>query len=169
MAMVTSGPFAGAEMMTFFAPAPRCLLAPSRSVNRPVHSSTRSTPIDFQGSLVGSFSAVKAMVFPSTVIALSVAETCPGQVRCTESYLKRWAIVAGASRSLMATNSMFSFRASAARRMQRPIRPNPLIATFMVAMGRSIRRSGPGIQRSGAHALTASCPQSHSVPLYPSG
>ena len=34
----------------------------------------------------------------------------------------------------MATNSMFSFRASAARRMQRPIRPKPLIATFVVAM-----------------------------------
>ena len=71
---------------------------------------------------------------PSTVIALSVAETSPGQVRCTESYLKRWAIVAGSSRSLMATNSIGSFRASAARRMHRPIRPKPLIATFMGAM-----------------------------------
>ena len=41
---VMSSPLAGAEMITFFAPAVRCPLAFSASVNRPVHSMTISTP-----------------------------------------------------------------------------------------------------------------------------
>ena len=40
MTTVMSSPFAGAEMITFFAPAARCPLAFSPSVNRPVHSIT---------------------------------------------------------------------------------------------------------------------------------
>ena len=41
---MTSGSVAGAEMITFFAPASRCLAASSRFVNSPVDSITTSTP-----------------------------------------------------------------------------------------------------------------------------
>src|SRR4030065_2565748 len=51
---VASGFSAGAEMRTFFAPAVRCLLAPSRLVNKPVDSTARYTPMSFQGRSVGS-------------------------------------------------------------------------------------------------------------------
>ena len=51
--MVMSSPLAGAEMITFFAPASRCFAAWSRSVKRPVDSSTMSTPRSFHGSLAG--------------------------------------------------------------------------------------------------------------------
>ena len=40
MTTVMSSPLAGAEMMTFFAPAAMCPLAFSASVNRPVDSMT---------------------------------------------------------------------------------------------------------------------------------
>ncbi len=40
MTTVMSSPLAGAEMMTFLAPAARCPLAFSASVNRPVDSMT---------------------------------------------------------------------------------------------------------------------------------
>src|SRR4051794_34582945 len=56
-ARVMSGFFAGAEIRTFLAPAARCFSAADFSVNRPVHSSTTSTPRDFHGSAAGSFSA----------------------------------------------------------------------------------------------------------------
>ena len=51
-----SGSVAGAEMITFLAPASRCLAAPSRLVNRPVDSITTSTPRSPQGRAAGSFS-----------------------------------------------------------------------------------------------------------------
>ena len=51
--MVTSGPLAGAEMMTFWAPASRCLAAAARSVKRPVDSMTTSAPAPSTGSLDG--------------------------------------------------------------------------------------------------------------------
>src|SRR5438034_415326 len=44
MTMVMSGSVAGAEMMTFWAPASRCFDAPARSVKMPVASTTTSTP-----------------------------------------------------------------------------------------------------------------------------
>ena len=40
MTIVMSSPLAGAEMMTFVAPASRCALALSASVKRPVDSMT---------------------------------------------------------------------------------------------------------------------------------
>ena len=48
-----SGPLAGAEMMTFCAPASRCLAASSRFVKRPVDSITTSAPSSLQGSFAG--------------------------------------------------------------------------------------------------------------------
>src|SRR5256885_10377810 len=43
-ATVKSWPLAGAEMITFFAPAAMCFCASTRLVNRPEHSSTMSQP-----------------------------------------------------------------------------------------------------------------------------
>jgi len=63
-----SGCLAGAEMMTFFAPASRCLFAPSRSVKIPVDSMTMSTPSFFQGSWVGSLIWRFLMDLLSTII-----------------------------------------------------------------------------------------------------
>ena len=51
--MVMSSPLAGAEMITFFAPASRCLAASSRLVKRPVDSMTMSTSRSPQGSFGG--------------------------------------------------------------------------------------------------------------------
>src|SRR5204862_459768 len=62
--IVMSSPLAGAEMTTFFAPAARCLSASGRSVNRPVLSSTRSTPNAFHGSFSGSLIADTLMGLP---------------------------------------------------------------------------------------------------------
>jgi hypothetical protein len=45
---------AGAEMITFLAPASRCFAAPSRAVKKPVDSTTTSTPSSLQGSADGS-------------------------------------------------------------------------------------------------------------------
>ena len=69
-------------MMTFLAPALRCFAASARSVKRPVHSSTTSTPSAFQGSSAGSFSAMTAISLPSMMMAFSVAFTVawPGAV-----------------------------------------------------------------------------------------
>jgi len=63
---VRSPPFAGAETSTPRAPAARCLDAPSRSVKRPVASSTTPTPIDFHGSFAGSFSLSTVICLPLT-------------------------------------------------------------------------------------------------------
>ena len=56
--IVMSSPLAGAEMMTFCAPASICLRAPSAVVNRPVDSRTRSTPRSFHGSVDANLIAV---------------------------------------------------------------------------------------------------------------
>jgi hypothetical protein len=72
MTTVRSGSVAGAEMTTFFAPASRCLLAASRLVNRPVDSTTTSTPRSFQGSSAGSRTARPLKPLPSTTISSSV-------------------------------------------------------------------------------------------------
>ncbi len=50
---MTSGSVAGAEMITFFAPASRCFFASSRLVKRPVDSITTSTPMSPQGRSAG--------------------------------------------------------------------------------------------------------------------
>ena len=65
---MTSGPFAGAVMMTFFAPAARCFAASSRLVKMPVDSKTTSTPSAFHGSSAGSFTDSTLNASPSTVM-----------------------------------------------------------------------------------------------------
>ena len=69
---VRSSPVAGAEMTTFFAPASRCLAAPSRLVKMPVDSTTTSTPRSFHGSSAGSRTARPLKPLPSTTISSSV-------------------------------------------------------------------------------------------------
>ena len=75
--IVMSSPFAGAEMITFFAPPSMCLRASFASVNRPVDSSTTSTPRSRHGSRAGSFSASTLISSPSMTIEPSSARTSP--------------------------------------------------------------------------------------------
>src|SRR6266849_2449668 len=144
---VTSGCLAGAEMITFLAPAEKCFSAEARSVNRPRHSSTTSTFSAFQGRAAGSLSAVTSISFPSITSPFSVAVTFPGKVRWTESYLNKCASADGLSMSLTATTSSCSPRANAARMMQRPIRPNPWIANLTASEIACIWAAESGRQR----------------------
>ena len=74
---VLSSFFAGAEMITYFAPASRCAFAFVASVKKPVDSMTTSTPRSFHGSFAGSFSARTLIRRPSMTSASAVAETSP--------------------------------------------------------------------------------------------
>ena len=116
-------------MMTFFAPASRCLAASSRFVNRPVDSITTSTPRSPHGRAAGSFSERTLTSRPSTVSAPSPASTAPGNGPYTESYLSRCASVPASVMSLTATTSMSALDSLAARNTLRPMRPKPLIPT----------------------------------------
>ena len=96
--IVTSSFFAGAEMMTFFAPASMWPLALVASVNRPVDSTTMSAPSDFQGSAAGpSFTARHLILRPLTTSVSSSAAagldfslvTVPGKRPWVESNFSR--------------------------------------------------------------------------------
>lgn len=76
-------------MMTFFAPLSACTLALVASVNRPVDSTTMSTPRSPHGSLAGSRSAKALMVWPPTVISSAPAFTSSGSRPRMLSYLSR--------------------------------------------------------------------------------
>ena len=86
-----SSPVAGAEMITFFAPASRCLAAASRLVKIPVDSITTSTPRSFHGSCAGSRTARPLKPLPSTTMSSSVADTSYGSRPRIESYFNRCA------------------------------------------------------------------------------
>ena len=161
---MTSASPAGAEMMTFLAPAVRCAAAASRLVKRPVDSITTSTPRSRQGSRAGSVSESTLIGLPSTTRASPVKATSPGNVPCTESYLKRWRMVAPSMRSLMATMSRSAPRLATARTYRRPIRPNPLMPTFRVMLSlqvdclrKSTRAASP--RRCGGAADEAAVPR----------
>jgi len=62
---------AGAVMMTFLAPAVRCLPAPASSMKTPVPSMTMSMPIAFHGSCSGSRAETISMDLPATEMCLS--------------------------------------------------------------------------------------------------
>src|SRR2546425_2106864 len=157
--MVMSSPLAGAEITTFLAPALRCLAAASRSVKRPVLSSTSSTPKSFQGSFSGSLMADTLIGLPFTTIASPRASTVPPNRPCTESYLSRWASVLVSVMSFTATNSSADcFIRTAARSTLRPIRPNPLMPTrTAIAASGEIGKDGPterhSQDRAGARPL----------------
>src|SRR3990172_8416405 len=111
MHIVISSFFAGAEIITFFAPAVICPTAFSLSVKRPVHSSTTSILKSFHGSCAGSFTAVILISFPFTTIELSFAFMSASRIPNTESYLRRCARVLASVTSFIATKSKsFSFK-----------------------------------------------------------
>ncbi|CAB4792000.1 unannotated protein [freshwater metagenome] len=125
-----SSSVAGAEIITFFAPAVICFLASAAFVKWPVDSRTTSAPTAAQGSSAGSRSAKIFIVLPPTVMVSSVKVTGSPRRPRIESYFKRWAKVALSVRSFIPTISIFEFGASAALKKFLPIRPNPLIPTF---------------------------------------
>src|SRR5689334_2995603 len=139
--MVMSSFFAGAEMMTFFTGPRRWALAFSASVNFPVDSITTCAPTDSQLMAAGSFSEKTFMGFPSITMESPVALMSCFKLPRIESYLSKWARVAGLVRSLTATNSI-SVLSIAVRRTLRPIRPKPLIPTF-TGMGMIPPRKNP--------------------------
>ena len=75
---MTSGSVAGAEMITFCAPALRCFAASSRFVKKPVDSITTSAPRSPHGSAAGSRSASTLISRPSTLSEPPVSSTSPG-------------------------------------------------------------------------------------------
>ena len=84
-----SSSVAGAEIITFLAPAVMCLPASDALVNIPVDSTTTSTPNFPHGIFAGSRSALTAIVFPPTVIVVSVNVTGSFKRPKIESYLSR--------------------------------------------------------------------------------
>ncbi len=86
---VASGFIAGAEIITFFAPAVKCLAASVASLNFPVDSITISTLKSVHGKFKGSFSARTFKLCPSTIISPSLASTSPSYLPNVESYLNK--------------------------------------------------------------------------------
>src|SRR5580765_7627686 len=128
--MVASAPSDGAETSTRLAPAVRCAEAFALALKMPVHSSAMSTPSSFHGSLDGSRSAETLILPLPRLIESPSTVTVPGKRPCTESKRRRWALVSTGPRSLIPTTSISLRPDSAmARKMLRPMRPNPLIAT----------------------------------------
>src|ERR1035438_7147668 len=127
--MVMSSLLAGAEMMTFLTVAPRCALALVASVKKPVDSTTICAPTEAQSSLAGSRSEKTLIFLPSTEIKSSPWPISFFRLPRIESYLSRWASVAGLVKSLTATKSI-SGLPSAARKTLRPMRPKPLMPTL---------------------------------------
>ena len=131
MTIVMSSSVAGAEIMTFLAPAVMCFFASDALVKWPVDSMTMSALTDAQGRFAGSRSAKTLMVLPPTVMVSSVCETSKPRRPKIESYFKRWARVALSVRSLIPTILIFGL-VNAARKKLRPIRPKPLIPTLII-------------------------------------
>src|ERR1700730_6379118 len=130
---VMSSLVAGAEMMTFLTVLPRWAFAFSASVKKPVDSMTICAPTEAQSSLAGSRSAKTLIFLPSTAMKSAPWVISFFRLPRMESYLRRWARVAGVVRSLTATNSM-SGLPIALRNTLRPMRPKPLMPTFTAAM-----------------------------------
>src|SRR6266849_1101355 len=131
---------AGAEMITFLAPAARCPAALALSMNRPVDSTTSWTPRSFHGRSAGVRALTTRISRPSTSRTSSSAlsgldffePTVPPKRPCTESYLSRYARLSAGTTSPTATTSRSVPKYPwlySARNTSRPMRPNPLIAT----------------------------------------
>src|SRR5215211_6474474 len=144
---VRSGSVAGAEMITFFAPASRCFCAPSRFVKKPVDSITTSTSRSRHGIEPGSFSERSRSSAPPAFSVPPSTETSPSSGPRFESYLSRCAIVLASPRSFAATISKSAPRSSAARKKLRPMRPKPLIATRVFAMATDSNEGAVGSAR----------------------
>src|SRR5260370_35292205 len=86
-----------------------------------------------QASLAGSRSAKSLICLPSTGMKSAPWVISFLRLPRMESYLRRWARVAGVVWSFTATNSM-SGLPRALRKTLRPMRPKPLMPTFTAAM-----------------------------------
>ena len=103
-----------------------CLFAVGEDAGRLDHDvDAQLTP----GERLGSLSENTLKLCGPTAIVSSETLTSSLSGPKVESYLSRWALPAGAARSLTATSSMSAPLASAARKKLRPIRPKPLIPT----------------------------------------
>lgn len=142
--LTCSGPFAGALMRTFFAPALRWRLADSLVQKNPVDSTTISALRCFQGSFEGSFSDSTRTSLPSMRRLCSFASTLPGHFPCTLSYLKRWANVLVSVKSFTATHSISGSKNPALRTM-RPILPNPLMPIRTTIFSPLVSNPNPAI------------------------
>src|SRR3972149_9588565 len=107
MHIVMSSSLAGADMMTFFAPAVRWAAALALFVDRPVPSRALSTLRSFQGSLAGSLSAVTFISFPFSTIELPFTDISAGIFSKDESYLNKWGRGGGAGKSFIWTKTQF--------------------------------------------------------------
>merc|ERR1719159_1620829 len=129
--------FAGAEIMTFFAPPCTCFMHPSVVVKAPVDSQTYSTPASFHGISVGSRVAERLMGRPLMMSPLSDSSMVlparlkrPWTVSCSSKYF----MYSGDIGELMCFSTKSS-RSIAMRATWRPIRPKPLMPSLMGASG----------------------------------
>ena len=136
--MVMSSLEAGAEMMTFLAPASTWALALVASVKKPVDSTTTSAPMSPHLRADGSRSANAAMVWSPTLIDVSSLDTSASSRPRIESNLSRFASEALSVRSFTPTISMSAPEARTARKKLRPMRPKPLIPTRTVMVHASL-------------------------------
>ena len=83
---VISGLTAGALIRTLFAPASKCLAAPSLLTKNPVDSTAISMLLLLCGKFAGSLSAVIGISFPSITKDFSLASTFPLNLPNTVSY-----------------------------------------------------------------------------------
>ena len=135
--------FTGAATITRFAPRSTWPCSVSGARNLPVHSSTRSTPRSPQGMSPGAACDVKpSRRSPMRRASSPSAPMSARQRPCTLSNCSRCAVAAApplislrctTSRRLPARGSSCGRSAApiAARRARRPMRPMPLIPTFI--------------------------------------
>merc|ERR1719198_2789569 len=127
-----SASFAGAEMITFFAPPSTCFMQPSVVVKAPVDSQTYSTPVSFHGISVGSRVADSVTFSPLIMRASSAISQVPEKRPCTVSCSRRYFMYSGAMGELMCLSTMDS-RSVTMRTTWRPMRPKPLTPTLIGA------------------------------------
>ena len=100
---VKSTSFAGAEIITFFAPASICFPAETLSKKKPVHSRTTSAPILPHGNLAGSFSA-NTFIFWSSIWNPSLdVFTLLDKTPWVLSYFIKWALASTEPKSFIPT------------------------------------------------------------------
>merc|ERR1719230_1293840 len=129
-----SASLAGAEMMTFLAPASMCFRQPSVVVKAPVDSHTYSTPAVVHGISVGSRVAEIETGRPLMRRPESVISQVPGKRPCTVSCSSRYFMYSGDIGELMCLSTNDS-RSIAIRTTWRPMRPKPLTPSLIGASG----------------------------------
>merc|ERR1719231_151042 len=127
-----SASLAGAEMITFFAPASTCFRQPSVVVKAPVDSHTYSTPASFHGISVGSRVAESETGRPLMTRPPSAISHVPLKRPWTVSCSSRYFMYSGDMGELMCLSTKDS-RSMAMRTTWRPMRPKPLTPSLMGA------------------------------------